>query len=538
MRFGLVALDEAQGALLAHSLRLDGGALKKGRVLTAADVATLRGAGYETVTVARLDADDVGEDAAAETLARAAGGNGVSLGTAATGRCNIYAARRGIAVIERDRIDACNRIDEAITIATVAPFTPVEAGDLVATVKVIPLAAPRATVEACVAVAGAPEPLVRVAEATRRTVGLIQTRLAGTKSSVLDKTVATMGARLGALGATLARELRCDHDEAALAQAIGALADVELLLILGASAIVDRRDVVPAAIEAAGGTVEHFGMPVDPGNLTLLARLGEMPVIGLPGSARSPRIHGVDWLLRRLLVGATVTCRDIMAMGAGGLRKEIAQRPLPRAKASPPPSAAPSASPRIAALVLAAGRSRRMGAVNKLLAEVGGTPMVACVVAAAMASQAATVVVVTGHRAAKVRAALAETGAEFVDNPDYAAGLSSSLRAGLAALPDDIDGAVVCLGDMPRVTAALIDALIDAFEPAKGAAICVPTHRGKRGNPVLWARRFFAEMAAVTGDTGARHLIGEHADQVCEVDVDDDAVLADVDTPEALDAIL
>ncbi len=534
MKFGPVTLDEAQGALLAHRLRLDGGALKKGRVLTAADLAALRDAGYQTVTVARLDDDDLGEDAAAEAVARAACGAGLSLGTAATGRCNIYAARRGIAVIERDRIDACNRVDEAITIATVTPFTPVEAGDLVATVKVIPLAAPRTTVEACVAVAGAPDPLVRVTEATRRTVGLIQTRLAGTKPSVLDKTVATMGARLGALGATLAREVRCEHDVGALAQAIGKMADVELLLILGASAIVDRRDVVPAAIEAAGGTVEHFGMPVDPGNLTLLASLGDTPVIGLPGSARSPRIHGVDWLLRRLLVGVTVTGRDIMAMGAGGLLKEIAQRPLPRAKASPPPTA-PSASPRIAALVLAAGRSRRFGAVNKLLAEIDGTPMVARVVTAATASKAATVVVVTGHQAAKVRAALA--GAEFVDSPDYADGLSASLRAGLAALPDDIDGAVVCLGDMPRVTAALIDALIDAFDPAAGAAICLPTHRGKRGNPVLWARRFFAEMAAVTGDTGARHLIGEHADVVCEVPCNNDAVLVDVDTPEALDAI-
>ena len=152
--------------------------------------------------------------------------------------------------------------------------------------------------------------------------------------------------------------------------------------------------------------------------------------------------------------------------------------------------------------------------------------------------KAATVVVVTGHEAAKVRAALAESGAEFVDSPDYADGLSASLRAGLAALPDDIDGAVVCLGDMPRVTGALIDTLIDAFDPAVGAAICLPTHRGKRGNPVLWARRFFAEMAAVAGDTGARHLIGEHADQVYEVPCDDDAVLVDVDTPEALDEIL
>jgi molybdenum cofactor cytidylyltransferase len=222
-----------------------------------------------------------------------------------------------------------------------------------------------------------------------------------------------------------------------------------------------------------------------------------------------------------------------MRMGVGGLLTEIATRPLPRRAAAPEPSAVPRA-PKIAAIVLAAGRSSRMAPANKLLTEVDGQAMVARAVDAALASQAGSVTVVTGHDGSRVRQALAGRDVEIVENADYAAGLSASVRAGLAALPADIDGAVFLLGDMPRVTAAHIDRLIAAFNPDEGRAICVPTWRAKRGNPVLWSSRFFAEMRALEGDTGARGLLRAHADQVCEVEMGDDGVLIDVDTPEAL----
>ena len=541
MKLGAVPLDQAEGAVLVHGVRAAGLALKKGTVLGPGDVAALRAAGLDAVAAARLDPGDVGEDDAAVRVARAAQGSNLSLGAAFTGRCNLFAEARGLAVVDRARLDGCNLVDEAVTIATIEPYAPVEPGDLVATVKIIPLAVPGAVLDACAANAGGPEPLLRVAAYRPKTAGLVQTRLPGARESLLDKAVEGLGRRLAALGGSLARELRCAHDEAEVAEAVGGLAaaGVDMVLVLGASATVDRRDVVPTAIERAGGAVEHFGMPVDPGNLTLLARLGDIPVLGLPGSARSPRIHGLDWLLRRIMADVHARPEDIMRMGAGGLLKEIVQRPLPRAKASPRPRAAAEAqpAPRIAALVLAAGQSRRMGAANKLLGEIGGSSMVARVVAAAAASRADPVIVVTGHQAEAVRAALAGSEVTFVHNPDFAAGLSTSLAAGLGALPDGVDGAVVCLGDMPRVGAALIDRLIDAFDAASGRAICVPTHGGKRGNPVLWARRFFAEMAAIEGDTGARHLIGAHANLVHEVACADDAMLIDVDTPDALAAL-
>ena len=538
MRFAQLPLDEAEGAILVHSVRTPGRTLKKGSVLSADDVARLRAAGLEAVTAARLEADDVGEDEAALAVARAAGGPGLGLGKAVTGRCNLYAESRGLAVIDRERLDRCNLVDEAVTIATIAPYDVVEPRDLVATVKIIPLSVTRAVLDACAAAASEPAPLVRIAALEPKAAGLIQTRLPGAKERVLEKTVETMRARLARLGCALVRETRCGHGEGEVADAIRALGaeGVDLILILGASATVDRRDVVPAAIVRAGGVVDRFGMPVDPGNLTLLAHAGGVPIIGLPGSARSPRVHGLDWLLRRLLAGVAVSGADIARMGVGGLLQEIPQRPLPRLKASPraPEPAAPRRAPRIAALVLAAGRSRRMGGANKLLSEIDGVPMVARVVAAAAAARSDPVIVVTGHEAAKVRAALAGRDATFAHNPDYAAGLSTSLRAGLAALPAGVDGVLVCLGDMPRVSAAQIDRLIAAFDAAAGRAICVPTHRGKRGNPVLWAARFFAEMEAVAGDVGARHLIGEHEDMVHEVESGDDGVLVDIDTPEAL----
>lgn len=537
MRFGSLPLDEAEGAILAHSLRRDGLSFKKGRRLSAEDVAALRKAGVETVVAVTLDPQDVGEDAAAARVARAVAGDsrlgvGVTVAAPFTGRVNIFAASRGLLRLDPTRIDAINLIDESVTIATLPDLSVVEPGQMLATVKIIPFAAPESVVAQAEALAAAGSPPLAVAAFRPLSVGLIQTRLPGVKDSVLDKTVAVTRARVEALGGSLVVESRCAHDETELAACVQAFPSVDLLLIAGASAITDRRDVLPAAIARAGGVIEHFGMPVDPGNLLLLARLGDVPVLGLPGCARSPKLNGFDWVLQRIAAGIPPTRQDVMRMGVGGLLAEIPSRPLPRAGAVPAPEA--PRAPRVTALVLAAGRSSRMGGTNKLLADVGGTPLVARAVDAALASQADTVIVVTGHQGEAVAAALAGKPVRFVHNPHFADGLSASLRVGLAAVPADADAVVVCLGDMPRVAAGVIDRLIAAFNPLEGRAICVPTTHGKQGNPVLWDRGYFTEMADLTGDSGAKRLIGQHADQLCEVPVDDAGVLYDVDTPDLL----
>ncbi len=179
-----------------------------------------------------------------------------------------------------------------------------------------------------------------------------------------------------------------------------------------------------------------------------------------------------------------------------------------------------------------------MGEVNKLLIELDGKPMVRHVAETVLASTAAPVIAVLGHERDRVRAALGGMKLRCIYNPDYAAGISSSLKRGLAALPEDIDGVLVCLGDMPLLGAADIDRLIAAFNPTEGRAIIVPTRHGKRGNPVLWAKRFIAEMQDIAGDVGARHLIGAYPELVAEIEMGSEGVLLDIDTPEALSAFL
>jgi molybdenum cofactor cytidylyltransferase len=186
----------------------------------------------------------------------------------------------------------------------------------------------------------------------------------------------------------------------------------------------------------------------------------------------------------------------------------------------------------IGAIVLAAGRSTRMGGPNKLLAEADGKPLVRHVVEAALRSTAA-VAVVTGHAHADVEAALAGLRVPLVHNPRYAEGMATSLQAGIGALSPRAKAALVLLGDMPRVSTALIDRLIAAFRAAPDCAALVPTHRGQRGNPVLLSRSLFPAIMALKGDAGARGLLRD-LPGVVELPVDDPGILLDIDTPEAL----
>jgi molybdenum cofactor cytidylyltransferase len=542
MRFGEVPVAEAEGAILAHSLKLGPTALKKARVLSPADLELIAASGLSRIVVARLEPGDVGEDEAARRIAEAASGDGVEAAAPFTGRANLFAKSRGLLVFDRERLDRLNLVEEAITLGTLPPFAVVEPRMMVATVKIIPFAAPAPAVERCVAGARSDGPLLRVAPFLPRSVGLIQTRLPGLKESILDKTRGVTEGRLKALGCGLVLEERCGHATGELTPLIRDTLGhgIDILLIHGASAILDRRDVIPAAIVAAGGLIDHFGMPVDPGNLLLLGHLGERPVLGLPGCARSPKVNGFDWVLERLVAGLPVGSAEIMRMGSSGLLAEISSRPLPRAEATRAAEPKPEAKPqgmRIGALLLAAGQSRRMGGPNKLLAELDGVPMVAHVARRLLASRARPIIAVLGNRAEAVDAALGKLPVERVRNPEFAGGLSTSLKRGIAALPSDLDGVIVCLGDMPLISGRHLDRLMAAFNPLEGRAIVVPTRRGKRGNPVLWSSRFFPEMAALAGDVGAKHLIGEHAELVAEVEMDDDAVLVDIDTPEALDAL-
>ncbi|MEX0285536.1 MAG: molybdopterin-binding protein [Paracoccaceae bacterium] len=329
MRFGAVPLGDAAGALLAHSVKLPARRLKKGTALTDADVADLRAAGLSEVIVARPEPGDLTENEAAARLAAAlvpdAKAAGLRVTEPFTGRVNLIADGPGIVSLNRVALETFNRINPMITIATVPEYQQMAAGGMVATIKIISYALPEADVEAAAQAAPA---ALRLLPPVFRKAGLVITNIPGGPDNT--KGIRATTDRVEALGLTLCDVREVAHDVSALASELSALGG-DLAMILTGSATSDVEDVAPAAVRAAGGKVDRFGMPVDPGNLLFIGSIGARPVIGLPGCARSPALNGTDWVLSRVACGMPVTGDDIAAMGVGGLLKEIPTRPQPRA---------------------------------------------------------------------------------------------------------------------------------------------------------------------------------------------------------------
>lgn len=514
MIFAAVPLAEAEGGILAHSLLVGTTRWPKGRIVSADDLVLAAHEGLSHLTIARLEPDDIGEDMAAARLAASLCGAGLVALPAAHGRANIAATADGVLCLDPAMVAAVNSLDEALTLATLAPNARVGEGEIVATIKIIRYAVSGTALAAATAAA---RPLELAAFRPLR-IALLSTSLNGTTDKALAKTARVTRDRVEGLGCTMVELPSCPHDADALVARLRALPACDLLLIAGASATVDRGDVVPMAITRAGGAVERLGMPVDPGNLLCLASLGAMPVIGLPGCARSPKHNGFDMMLERLVAGLAITSADIAMMGGGGLLAE-AERPQPRAVTAAGP---------VGAVILAAGRSSRMGDEHKLLADWNGRPLVAHVADAIASAGLPPPIVVLGSRGDEVRAALQKRPAVFVTAADYAEGLSRSLRAGIAAVPAHWSAALVCLGDMPRIEPALLRALA-----AAPGDVALPVWDGRRGNPVRWGRQHFPRLMALDGDVGGKAVLA-NAIMLSEVPAPSDAVVDDIDTPDAL----
>ncbi|WP_372917790.1 NTP transferase domain-containing protein [Sandarakinorhabdus sp.] len=516
MKFGPIPLAQAAGALLAHGQQIGRRRLAKGHVLDAIDVAEAAAAGLIELVVARLEPGDVAEDAAAAALAAVLAGPGLAALAPVHGRVNLAAAADGLFTVPPAMVAAVNAVDEALTLATLPAGTRVAGGAIVATIKTIRYAVAQTAIDVAIAAA---RPLA-VAAFRPHHVALIATTLPGTSTKALAKLERVTAARVAALGGTMEMLPPCPHDSTALAARLtGHTAD--LLLVAGASATVDRGDVIPQAIIAAGGMVERLGMPVDPGNLLVLGRIGACPVIGLPGCAKSPKRNGLDLVLERLAAGLPVSAQTIAAMGDGGLLPE-AERPEPRAAASAPGT--------VGAVVLAAGRANRMGGPHKLLEMWRGEPIIAHVVGAIAAAGLPPPIVVLGHQGDAVQAALADRPARFVTAADWADGMGRSLAAGITAVPADWDAALVFLADMPRIESELITALTRT--PGQ---VVLPSWESRRGHPVRWPRAAFARLIGLVGDVGGRAVMDDFT--VTSVPAPSDSVLDDIDTPAALAAL-
>jgi len=530
LKFGPVAIGDAEGAILAHSTSVGDRRLRKSTRLTHEDIHALRQAGVQRVVVANLEDDDVGEDEAAQRLAEAMHLKGIEARAPATGRVNLHAAVSGVFSVDAELVNAINAVDPAVTVATLADMSAVAVGQMVATIKIIPYAIHRAVLQHALETAAIRQ-LGAVHAYRPASVFVVQTTMPSLKSSVMDKTLQVTRERLARSGSSVDGETRVPHEVAAVAAAASqGAASCDMVLIFGASAVSDFEDVIPAAIRQAGGHVTRTGMPVDPGNLLVLGEIAGKTVIGAPGCARSPKENGFDWVLDRILAGLEITDRDIAGMGVGGLLMEIASRPQPRER-----SETRDVRTNVDAVILAAGRSARMGGPNKLMAEFDGKALVRHLAERAFASSADNIVVVTGHEAARICQALDGLPFTQAHNDAFASGLASSLKVGVAAVQPGSVGALVMLADMPGVSTDDLDRMLGEFRSRGGSAIVRATHSGKRGNPVILPRKLFAAVASLEGDTGARHLVEGHDLEVIDVEIGSAASL-DVDTPQAMES--
>ncbi|KWV51035.1 4-diphosphocytidyl-2C-methyl-D-erythritol kinase [Rhizobium altiplani] len=535
MKFGSFSIEAAEGVVLAHAVKLAGGSLSKGHRIGAGDIERLRGEAIGQVIAALMEEGDVGEDEAARRLAQAIAPDHLRLSEASTGRVNVYSTVDGLFVASRSAVDRLNSIDPAITLACLNDHVPVRNGDMVATFKIIPLAVSGAKLDLACEVLRSTSAF-EVKPFAGRSVSLIATELPSLKPSVMDKTARVLSRRLVASGSHLVRETRVAHHVEPVAQALlDALrlpdSAPKLVILFGASAVIDAEDVIPEAIRRAGGEVVQVGMPVDPGNLLVLGRIGDIPVIGAPGCARSPKENGFDWVLDRILAGEQPSAVDISGMGVGGLLMEIQARPsLREAEARTSPAG------KLVTVILAAGQARRMGegGPHKLLAEFGGVPLIRRSVMTAIGSRSASVIVVTGHRKSEIESALSGLDVTIAHNPDYASGMASSLATGFSVEhARDADGILVMLADMPGVSSDDLDKLMAAFRQSGGQSITRAVSRGKRGNPVILPKSLFDAVLRLEGDVGARYIIETSGVPVVDIDIGDAAHL-DVDTPEAV----
>ncbi|TXR51164.1 NTP transferase domain-containing protein [Phyllobacterium endophyticum] len=527
MIFGEVPLEDALGAILAHSTHAGDLKLKKGHVLTKNDIERLGAADVTHVIAARLQEADVEENEAAARLTAALRWFGVRAGPAMTGRVNCYAETAGLFTVDADLINAINAVDPSVTIATLKAFDRVAHRQMVATIKIIPFAVASSVIDRITELA-AGRTAFEVHGFAGSRIGLIQTTLPSIKSSVLDKTRRVIETRIAANHGVMTSELRPPHARKPLAEAIRELQKSnDFVVVFGASAVVDQDDIVPAAIKEAGGAIHHIGMPVDPGNLLILGELDGKPVVGAPGCARSPKENGFDWVLDRLMANLPVTRADIVGMGVGGLLMEIPSRPQPR---DPRPA---TARANVAIALLAAGQSTRMMGANKLLATFDNVPLIRRSALTAIEAGGRPVIAVLGHMAEQCSASLDGLNVVIALNKHYASGLASSLQTAISNVPASAAGVMMLLADMPALSAIDLQMMIRRFQDSGGQSVVRATFDGKRGNPVILPRVIFDEVFTLSGDVGARHLIESGDIPVIDVELGDAAAL-DVDTPDML----
>ena len=523
---------ETIGLILAHSCKLESQKISKGTLIDSKIVNSLINEQVSQILCAIPNESDLHENEAANLIANAIDKKKAFSGIASTGRVNFKSNSLGIVRYDRSVIKELNLIDESIAFSIVQHNQLLAPNDLIATLKIIPFFVSKSSVEKAVNLIRRSS-LFEFHGLKKRKCSLLQTRFNWQRSEIFKATTNVTKDRLKNLDCSISKDRLINHNLAEISKCIRDYVNegTEILLISGASAIIDRTDDIPKAILQEGGEVFQYGLAVDPGNLLLIGKISDMTIIGMPGCARSPKLNGLDWVLQLLLAEINIDKEELAEMGAGGLLMEIASRPLPRSlnrKISKPR--------KLFGALLAGGNSKRMGKDNKLLVEIEGIPLVRKIVLEMLNSNLDGCQVVLGYEAEKVAEVLKDLPVQFLVNPLWKNGQASSLKTAVENLDTEVSDLLVMLADLPGVTSKHIKYLIENhFEDrSSNNIITVPCHKGQRGNPVIWSEAFFPDLVKLDGDTGGRVLFPYHPAAMNLVEVHNDCVITDTNTPQEL----
>lgn len=525
MKFETRPTADSEGWQLAHSVPLGGKKLKKTHLISTQDIHELIQQDITSLQVFKLEEGDISEDDAAMQAAHAICGENLSVSQAGNGRANLVAATNGV-FCTGVAIDQLNQIDDAFSVASLSENTAVFKGQLVATIKLIPYGLKASILDKI------PDRQTAYVRAYQPYSGALIT----TDPNFNSKVESITRQRVNRTGGQLEIVEQCAHHEMQLSELLISMCErrYDIILLLGASAISDTRDVMPAGVVRAGGTITKLGLPTDPGNLLMLAELNGIPIIGLPGCAKSPALNGLDWVLERFAAGLPIDHTSLTKMGVGGLLKEPKGRAVKRF--AEPKSQQPTNQKNtcnISVAILAAGQSNRSGASHKLLTKLNGVTVISKTVDVVSSCFDQPPTVVTGHNADEVTQALNGQLCSTSYNEHYADGMGTSLSHAVQEITADNDWLLVCLGDMPFVSEKTFE-LIKSAAKNTSASVIIPTFHGKRGHPVLWHKQHFVALSALSGDVGGKMILQSEGATILEIPTEDPGILIDLDTPEML----
>ncbi|PPR15226.1 MAG: Nicotine blue oxidoreductase [Alphaproteobacteria bacterium MarineAlpha9_Bin3] len=525
MYFGDIKVKDSLNCILAHTIKINNKTIKKGTVISKNVQNYFIENKIKTIVGAKLDKNDIHEDEAANKIANLFKNTSIAIEKAYTGRANILASRSGLLIINKDIINKFNMIHDDVTIATLNNNSTVKKGEMIATIKIISFSVKSFFIIKIQKLLC--NKVFNIKPYNHKKCALILTHYKKENLKLNSISIQRIEDRLSNLNSSLNHVSTCEHEATNISKLINnsLKKKLDLIMILGSSAIVDIRDKIPEAILLSKGKIIKFGMPVDPGNLLLIGKINQTYIIGLPGCARSSSLNGFDWVLEKIISETHIKKQDISNMGVGGLLKTLSLR----AKVKHEPK-----NYNISSIILAAGQSNRMQNINKLLIKIKNKSMIQKIIESSLESMINNTVVVLGHDSENLLKLLNNKNITTIINKEYKNGQSSSLQAGISALPEDCDAAIILLADMPDITPSIINQLIVNYNPSENKSIIIPTYKNKRGNPVLIDREFFPDILLINGDKGAKDIIKANKKYIKEIPQKESFVLKDIDTKEDL----